>query len=286
MSTILLTGSAGYLGNKVRKALETKGISVIPVDINDPVSSIDLANPDSLKELNVPKQFKLLHLAFPLPGKLNREDFITFVGQVNRNIVSNLQPTESLLISSTAVYSLDHQNDRASLVEPWEVYGILKAETEATFRDKFNNLTVLRPGTLIEESRDSSMASYIKMLQNGRLYFTPGRGTIVHPFTHTEDLVSAIVDWSLRDNVGYKEYLAVSREPLTLEEISSISKSKSRIHIPFPKNILRRIGSDRIPVAGISKWHLSALTYDFKSSLSPYPHVEFRTYREIFQKNH
>jgi nucleoside-diphosphate-sugar epimerase len=281
---VILTGSSGYLGRKVRSALEELNHIVIPVDINDPDEPLDLRVEGSLKNLQAEGPYKLVHLAFPLPGKLNRKKFSKLVVEVNSNVIAELDPIETLVVSSTAVYGLEHPTDEESAVGPWEIYGKLKYETELAFKEDFKNVTIFRPGTLIEETRISTMASYIRFIQRSKLFAVPGNGRLIHPFTHTDDLVDSIVSWVDSENPGKRDYLALATHPKTLLEISSMRLDSGRYRICIPKFLLRLIGSDSFPIANISRWHFSALTYDFESYLGNYPLSQFRSYEEIFRQ--
>lgn len=282
LSKIVLTGSSGYLGQKVHRALEKFNFSVIPLDINTLSEPVDLSVEGSLRNLQIEGPYKLVHLAFPLPGKLNSNKFKKLVAKVNSNLTTELNPIETLLISSTAIYSLDRSAKQESAIGPWEIYGKLKYETELAFKEKFENVTIFRPGTLIEEERISTMASYMRFIQRFKFYVVPASGHLIHPFTHTDDLVDSIVSWAGNPNPGKNEYLAVATQPKSLLEISLMRVNFRRFRICVPKFLLRLFGSDRFPVANISRWHFSALTYDFKSSLPNYPLFQFRTYEEIF----
>ena len=252
MSKIILTGSSGYLGRKVRLALEELNFSVIPLDVNDPDEPVDLRDRGSLKNLHIDGPYKLVHLAFPLPGKLSREKFSRLVAEVNSNVTAELDPIETLVVSSTAVYGLEHPTDEESAIGPWEIYGKLKFETELAFKESFENVTIFRPGTLIEETRISTMASYIRFIQRFKFFAVPGNGQLIHPFTHTDDLVDSIVSWARSDNSGKSEYLALATQPKTLLEISSMRLDSGRYRICIPKFLIRLISSDSYPIANIS----------------------------------
>jgi nucleoside-diphosphate-sugar epimerase len=281
---VILTGSAGYLGARVRTALQGKGVEVTSIDLHDPDSPVDLRVPGSLENLEISGGYKLLHLAFPLPGKLSSRDFDQMITEINRNITNELYPVETLLISSTAIYGLDHKPSKDSEVNPWEIYGRLKLKSETIFRNQFKNLTIFRPGTLMEANRKGPMMRFINLLQNGPVYFVPGNGDLVHPFTHTDDLVDAITNWTLRKNPGYSEYVLTAAEPLSFNSLVAMTKKRNRISIPFPKSLLRILGSDLFPIAGISRWHFSALTYDFRYSKIGYPGSKLRNYHELFRE--
>lgn len=278
---IVLTGSSGYLGRLVVEKLRNIGATVIEVDVHNKTQSIDLSNEKDVSELILPREYILIHLAFPLPGSFSSINFRALIGKINRNILGYFHPKRTLFISSTAVYPLKSLNEKG--VHPWEVYGQLKLESEKFFEDNYDNLTIFRPGTLVEVSRQSSMMKFLAQLNSSRIPFVPGHGEMVHPFTHTHDLVDAIVDWAKNPNALVGAFNLTALNPLTMNDLIQLHRTKRiwfRVHIPT--FILSHIGSDRFPVLNISKWHLRALCYNFsQKEATPYQ-SKFKSYKEIF----
>ena len=278
---VVLTGSAGYLGSRVVQKLNQFNYNVIEIDIFDAINPVDLGKLDELRKLRLPEDYFFIHLAFPLPGTFSRRVFSKKIRTINENIATVFRPGKTLLVSSTAVYPLT--NMKSLDTKPWEIYGRLKLETERVFQNRFESLTIFRPGTLIEANRNSMMMIFLKQLLRSRFPVIPFPNSVVHPFTHTDDLVEAIIGW-IKETKGIEGIFdLVAGDPLTFEQLSKLDdKRVVKFFIQIPHFFLQRIGSDRFPLFKISKWHFSALTYDYTAS-TPHKFSKYsRTYREIF----
>ncbi len=255
---VVVTGAKGYVGQRLVNQLVESGKQVFEVDVLGP-RGVDLSEPDAAERLSswFPGSFDLIHLAFPFPGTMGSKDMEGLVEKINFSILSlNPRPRRTLFISSTAVYSPD------ALMEysPWEIYGRLKSESEIKLKE-LGNLSVLRPGTLIDASRRSVMAKIYLRALSGQLALLPKHGSLAHPFLHVDDLVGACLWWSEQDDqVNFIRDLWAS-EPKSAKEYLRNRGTESRI-LNLPGFIQRSLGSDSVPVFGITKWHLKALSYD------------------------
>ncbi len=232
-----------------------------------------------MESLHLPSSYILIHAAFPLPGSHSRSTFTQKIAVMNGNLLSKLRPIRTLFISSSAVYSLEGDK-----VDPWEIYGTLKLKTECDFGENLPNVTVFRPGTLIDETRTSSMITFLSQLRSSRFPIFPGEGQFHHPFTYTPDLVSAIVQWALSEcNSGVFDLIAPGS--MSFREICYLARK-----VPVTKEIripiggLNALGFDHFPVFGISRWHFRALTYDLKTTSTNEFCQYFINYEEIFSR--
>jgi nucleoside-diphosphate-sugar epimerase len=255
---LVVTGAKGYVGQRLVNQLVESGKQVFEVDVLGP-RGLDLSRPDAAEKLSgwLPRSFELIHLAFPFPGTMASREMGGLVEKMNFSLLSlNPRPSRTLFISSTAVYSPD------SLMEhsPWEIYGRLKSETEIKL-EGLGNLSVLRPGTLIDASRRSVMAKIYLRAISGQLALLPKDGSLAHPFLHVDDLVEACLSWSRQDDQESFIHDLWASEPSSAKEYLQTRGVKSRI-LNLPGLIQRSFGSDSMPVFGISKWHLKALSYD------------------------
>ena len=197
------------------------------------------------------------------------------------NLKQWFSPQRSLLISSTAVYPIKDSDKLGA--NPWEIYGRLKLATENLLAECFNELTIFRPGTLIELDRESSMMRFMSRIKFSRFPVFPGSGKITHPFTHTQDLENAILLWALNQIKGTGVYDITANEPMTLRQLCFDGRSKRVLfEIRIPQKILCRIGSDRFPIAKISRWHFRALCYDYSNSQTNEYRKNFRPYKDLF----
>lgn len=277
----MLTGSSGYLGNQVLIALKAQEITVIEIDKYNLTNPVDLADLRLLDKLVLPREYFLVHLAFPLPGAYKSAEFQSLIRQINTNIAGVFSPSRTLFISSTAVYPIHSKSQ--SMPKPWEIYGELKYETEVFFKDNFSNLTVFRPGTLVESTRASTMMTFVKQLMHSKIVLLPGDGEMIHPFTHTSDLINSIISWVTDIKVPEGTFDLTAREPLTYNQLSALGHKNSWfLKVKLPEFFMSRIGSDRLPIRNISKWHFRALYYNYQQPEINVFQTKYRSYSEIF----
>ena len=263
--------------------LESAGFNVIGLDKNDLQNPIDLSDKESLSRLSLPTSYQLIHLAFPLPGQMGRHRFKREITTINANLLSVLHPDRTLFISSTAVYALNCQDEIK--VAPWEIYGELKLQTEVIFGNKLQKLTVFRPGTLIEASRDSNMMRFLSQLVSSSVKFVPGNGDLIHPFTHTQDLIQAITYWSLHPETPIGYFDLTASDPMKFTQIrKDFNRAGKSLILSLPIWLLRFIGNDRLPTVGISKWHFRALTYNLNLPSRNVYTENFRSYESIMKE--
>jgi nucleoside-diphosphate-sugar epimerase len=246
------------VGQRLVRELKRRKSQVFQVDLIG-APAFDLSQPDTSERLNgfLPDKFDLIHLAFPFPGTMGSSRMTNLVKSVNTSLLSlNPGPRRTLFISSTAVYSADSALEDA----PWEVYGCLKRQSEVELAG-LGNLSILRPGTLVDRTRRSAMATLYLRAISGKTALLPKNGSLAHPFLHVDDLVSACVSWSEMNETESFNYDLWAAEPISALEFLQTRGQNSKI-INLPIFAQRVLGSDSLPILGISKWHLSALNYD------------------------
>jgi nucleoside-diphosphate-sugar epimerase len=261
---LVITGAKGYVGQRLVKELKKRRFQVLEVDLIGP-RAFDLSKPDTAERLSgyLPNDFDLIHLAFPFPGTMGSKRMTGLVNSVNYSLLSlKPGPRRTLFISSTAVYSADSALEDA----PWEVYGSLKRQSEVQLAS-LGNLSILRPGTLVDKTRRSSMATLYLRAISGKSALLPENGYLAHPFLHVDDLVSACVSWSEMHVTQCFNYDLWAAEPISASEYLRARGIKSKI-INLPNFVQRVFGSDSLPLMGISKWHLRALNYDVSGKVS------------------
>jgi len=263
---VAITGSRGYVGARLVAEFSKRGVPVIEIDISAP-NRIDLCSESAAADLSalLPASFDLIHLAFPLPGTMGRQRMTEVVDRMNNSLLKmERSPRKSLLISSTAVYS---PNNLMSF-SPWEVYGWLKSKTEDLLQN-LGSVSILRPGTLIDASRRSAIATIYRRALMGRLSILPEGGSLSHPFLHVDDLVNACCTWQEAVELTLKTTDLWATDPISPLAHLESRGVPSRI-LNLPKLLQHSIGSDAFPIAGIAKWHLRALSYDVTARNSTY----------------
>lgn len=262
--TVIL-GAYGYLGRKVLQKFEEMKLPTIPVDMSGHITC-DLTNIDDLRKLKLPTTFNLLHLASLLPGSRPSRNLIESSRKMTNNIVSVLNPSKMLFVSSTAVYQRRLQNTAYPKVQPWEVYGREKYWQEETLRKSLENLTVFRCGTLVDEDRGGGISKLLKKGFSGGTLVLPKSGQVHHPFVDTNDVVDNISRWALDGNKSLPTGIfdIVGRNPRMFNDIFNMfSQKKTKIYT-MPVITSELFGSDTFPLFGLSRWHLGALSYDIK----------------------
>lgn len=252
---------------------------MIEIDLAGP-KGFDLSAPHAGEKLSrlLPEQFNLVHLAFPFPGTMTARAMASSVRRVNFTLLSlNPRPQRTLFISSTAVYSPNRLMDYS----PWEIYGHLKWQSEIQLAE-LGGFSILRPGTLIDANRRSAIATLYLRALSGKIALLPNSGALAHPFLHVDDLVAECVSWCMRPEIIGSSSDLWASEPVSALEYLRLRSTKSRI-VNLPGVLQGMIGCDAVPLFGISKWHMRALSYDVSGrnsgslALSP-P----RTMAEIF----
>jgi nucleoside-diphosphate-sugar epimerase len=261
---LVVTGAKGYVGQRLVKELEKRKFQVLEVDLIGQ-RAFDLSKPDTAERLSgyLPDDFDLIHLAFPFPGTMGSKRMTRLVKSVNDSLLSlKPRPRRTLFISSTAVYSADSALEDS----PWEVYGSLKRQSEVQLA-RLGNLSILRPGTLVDGTRRSAIATLYLRAISGKSALLPKNGSLAHPFLHVDDLVGACVSWSEMDETQCFNYDLWAAEPISAREYLQARGINSKI-VNLPKFVQRVFGSDSLPLLGISKWHFRALNYDVSGKMS------------------
>lgn len=257
---IVITGGSGYLGRKATKSLTDAGHIVLGLDFTGANVNIDLRSRGDVRLLDLPREYDLIHLASPLPGAFKRNEMIKTFNLINENIGHFFRPNRVLLISSTAVYGTEPV-DGYPIVDPWEVYGQCKLDSENFFFNTFENVRVVRPGTMMDKSRPGAIMKLFDRAVDGRILPLPLGGNAHHPFVSVNNVVEFILEWSHSTEKSHEVYDLVASNPLTVSQICNQIAETARIW-EMPKPVAGYLGWDRLPIAGVSKWHLKALTYD------------------------
>jgi nucleoside-diphosphate-sugar epimerase len=263
--TVVL-GASGYLGRKVLEKFDSLNLPTIPVDISGHIAC-DLTNIEDLRKLKLPPTFNLLHLASLLPGTRPSRLLSESSRKMTNNIVSVLNPLKMLFVSSTAVYQRRLQNSIYPNVQPWEVYGREKFLQEETLMHSFENLTIFRCGTLIDEDRRGGISKLLKRGFSGGTLLLPKSGQVHHPFVDTNDVVNNIGRWAVDSNKSLPTGIIdiVGQNPKMFSEIfKKFSENSTKIY-PLPVKITELVGSDTFPLFGLSRWHIGALSYDISN---------------------
>jgi nucleoside-diphosphate-sugar epimerase len=259
----VVLGSSGYLGKKVVARLQKEALKVVEIDLHGKIS-VNLANFNNLETLELPKRYALINLASILPGRVGKKEFVDQTNAMTTNILKKFKPIRTLFISSTAVYSKNPSLKYAPEIGPWEIYGQHKLIQEEKFNLGFPDLTIFRCATLLDESRSGGIANLIKRGLWGKMLLLPAKGKKHHPFVDTLDVTDNIIRWAENPSIENMTVDLVGDEPDTLFNLISKNAIRPTKIIEIPQYLTNHLGSDNLPIAGISRWHLGALGYDLK----------------------
>ena len=268
---ILLLGSDGYLGSKLKKELKNKNFELYSVDINpkdNETIKLDVTNSGEIDKYLKNENFDIIiSLIGVLPGVFPKNTLY------NKNISSvsylkNIKcESHFIFASSTAVYSND-SNLMSATENPFEIYGQSKLDSENLIKNFVDSFTILRIGTIISKDRKGGIMALLKRFKKGKLIWIPKNGEVVHPFIHVNDVVKAFI--YICENINKsngKTYDIVSQKRDSFNQIAqNLNYNPRIIGNKFLDFLISKIGSDNLPILGISKWHFNALKYNLKTS--------------------
>lgn len=265
---ILILGADGYLGTKLISLLNENEFFIdkfdkFPQSKNTQLLDIKDTN-EVIKIINDKHYDVIVCLVGLLPGSARKKKLYS----TNLSAVSYLKKFQTsshfIFCSSTAIYK-NIKFDKELIQEPFEVYGKSKLECEEIIKASTSSYTILRIGTMLSPDRQGGVMKILKRIKNGKLIWLPFKGYVTHPFVGAEDVASAIKYLCTNNINGTFDLIANNRK--TLNELAHQLNSKQRIiNNRFLNWLSNFIGSDNLPVFGISKWHLNALKYDIPVS--------------------
>lgn len=267
MGSFLVTGAGGFIGSHVVRGLRSRNHLVVGVDLQGSDYNCDLS-----KEFLLPKKVShsetiLVHLAAKFPGTDPSHALLSHSKSVSRNLLSFGESFKAVvLVSSSAVYRRTLA-EGVPVVEPWEAYGKGKLEMEHDFSGRNFKLSILRPGTVLGPGRVGGIVNLLRSSASGRLTILPFSGNVTHPFVHVNDVVRSILEQcSDVENFSGQRTVkdVIASDPITISRGVELLSGRKPFAPPLPSSVFRFLGSDRFPLAGISKWHAGALLYDFE----------------------
>jgi nucleoside-diphosphate-sugar epimerase len=285
---VIVTGSSGYLGSKIISAnYKSSRTRIIGLDFKNADINLDLRDYKSLRTVKESfNSIELVHLAGQLPGSDSAANIFDNSYKIITNLIEVLEPSRTLFLSSTAVYPTEFQ-DNILVPKPWEAYGFSKLAVENYLLNNSDRVTIYRSGTMYDENRKGGIQKLMTNALHGKPTFIPRKGNVRHPFVLTSDVVKSILFWV--DNPGFLEMDftdLVASNPVTMEKLICENSSFNPKIFNLP-SFVRKIGSDKIPVLGISKWHINALYYDIASQLKVSNHLAMKPMLELFKStNH
>ncbi|MBN2052043.1 NAD(P)-dependent oxidoreductase [Candidatus Woesearchaeota archaeon] len=251
---ILLTGSGGFIGKNLKKALEDRfqGVEIVSLKrAGVPAPGEHLVNYSDAKTLIDCKACKDVNYAFHLAGITKAVRFKDFY---NANVI----PTENLLnalkqkspdlerfifASSQAAAgpsrNRQHYKTEQEEANPVEYYGEtnLMAEEIVQGYASFLPCTTLRIASVYGPG-DEDFKKIFKMAKSG-INIYAGNKKKIFSYIYVEDLVEGMISSALSKNTVANTYFICNDEPITWQQMhetvfSVMNKKPISISIPFP----------------------------------------------------
>lgn len=253
MSSILITGGAGFIGthlvesllkNREGKIVVFDKLEKFPEEKN--AAKIIYQKGNITDNNDVKELFKIhgpfttiYHLAAEMPNKLADEKlmFETNVSGTKYLVEETVRSgTKSLIfISSNVTYGIPVELpvDENTPLKPLEPYGKSKAEAEqvlARYKDKIN-IQIFRCPVVTGVGRLGLQAILYEFISEGKNVYVLGSGNNKYQFVDVEDVVDALKRASKMN--GFDIYVIGADEVLTLrqlyERVIKFAKSKSKV---------------------------------------------------------
>jgi len=278
---ILITGSSGFLGEKLCEILsKTKNI----------ITALDIINPDKkFKEINyvvssvneyIDKNKEsletfdlIIHAASVLPYKGNKNQLIETNINTTKNLiktVSNLKNTFFVYISSSGVYGnpLEIPVSMRTEFNPLDLYAETKITSENNLKKYLKNETyaVIRPRTILGNNRKGIFEIFFKLIKYNIPIPLPNKGRQIIQFVEVEDLARLIIH--IGKNKLYGNWPAAAPSPDALKKyLNTLGSIINKNILTFNINprLFYFIGSFliKLRLINFTKWHFGSFPYDF-----------------------
>jgi nucleoside-diphosphate-sugar epimerase len=277
MKKLLLTGSSGFLGRHILRAVQSDfdvtTLSQVDADLNIDLSS---SVPEGLPAVDmVVHAAGLAHIMHPTAANADAFHKVNYAGTAN--LLQGLEASGSLpqcfvFISTVAVYGKDKgegiNEDEPLLAK--DPYGLSKIRAEALLTDWCQlhqvRLLILRLPLLVGENPPGNLGLMLKAIQKGR-FFTVGGGIARKSMVLVTDIASFIAHaYSLEGTYNLTDGHHPHFKELSIHIANQLGKS-SVYNIPFfMARLLALVGDlmgEKFPVNNkrLAKL-LSTLTFD------------------------
>ena len=255
---ILITGSQGFIGSYLIRALRGKGYSVCGLDTRSgstPSGDYRLIEGSILDKDASRRAMEgvdcIVHLA-----AVHRDDGIPtqLYFEVNERGTQTLLECASemgiekfLFYSSAAIYGLPGKATEGNIPHPSTPYGASKLEAEAavkswTVDDPRRAAIIIRPAAIFGPENYANIYRLISKVADGKFRWV-GQGDNIKSIAYVENLVAATLFLIDRMEPGVEAYNYSDDPQLTLKQLVDLISEKAqvsaaRFHIPFPVALL------------------------------------------------
>jgi nucleoside-diphosphate-sugar epimerase len=208
MSTVLVTGGAGFFGNLLKRALLERGFRVVSIDLqyddfrHPDLQAVrgDIRNRDLIEQLFSHDRFDaIFHCAAMLAHAVRDKDFLwssnvdgtrAIAEAAKQHHVPKVIFTSSNCLWGEPFGRPVREDDAPN---PVEIYGRSKWEGEKILSAHTNDFDVVtfRCPTIIDEGRLGLLAILFEFIDEGRKVWVVGGGDNVYQFIAAEDLIDA-----------------------------------------------------------------------------------------------
>jgi nucleoside-diphosphate-sugar epimerase len=271
VTTVLVTGGAGYFGSILTDLALARGDRVRVLDVHEPeprdgveVVVADVRNADAVRAACDGVDLVLNNVA-QVPLAKDRDLFWSVnVGGTANVLLGARQAGVRKVVhtSSSAIFGIPDANPvtESTPPKPLEAYGRAKATAEALCRDAVASgldVSIVRPRTILGHGRLGIMAVLFELVAAGAPVFVMGSGDNRYQLVHAEDLADAILRAGDRPraqtyNIGATDF-GTMRE--TLEALCEHAGTGSRVR--------------SVPVAP-ARWGMRALSTAGMAPFAPY----------------
>ena len=271
MSTVLVTGGAGYFGSILTDLALARGDRVRVLDLHAPAprDGVEVVVGD-VRDLAAVRAAcdgvdVVLNNVAQVPLAKDRELFwsVNVGGTANVLVAARDAGVQKVVhTSSSAIFGIPETNPvtESTPPKPLEAYGRAKAEAEALCREAASNgldVSVVRPRTILGHGRLGIMAVLFELVAAGAPVFVMGSGDNRYQLVHSDDLADAILRAASRSgpatyNIGATEF-GTMRE--TLDALCAHAGTGSRVR--------------SLPVAP-ARWGMQALSTVGLAPFAPY----------------
>jgi len=218
--TCLVTGARGYLGSRLKVALQTRGWRVVELTRQPPAGGgIAFRLGGDVDSATLAGASALVHCAYDFKPLAWKEI-----------VATNVAGTAKLFHAArqARVKRIVHISSISAFLGCRSLYGKAKLETEKLALA--SGAAVVRPGLIYGDPPGAMFGRLVRQVENGRVLPLVGGGSQIQYLVHDEDLTRFICQWAAGDLPADGEPVTVAHErPWTFRQLlEEIARAKGR----------------------------------------------------------
>lgn len=285
---VFVTGSSGYLGSKIVRALIKNQFHVTGLDLVAPAERLDdlVFVQGDLLDLDLEKLFAgnefVIHTAalVPLTRAYSEFNVVNTIGSQRAARAAKSAGVDFFVhISSSAIFGKVPSTGLIpwdTVPEPVEPYGVSKSQAEEAVRSELEKsstrFALIRPRTIIGPDRGGIFDLFFSWIRDSKPVFTIGAGDNLFQFVHVDDLISAIlfvIEHELEGgiNIGTDDFNTLNE---LFQGLIAHANSKSKVvHLPEKFTMLSLKVLERLKLSPLAPWHYLTFHYNFAFDVAP-----------------